>query len=81
MESNKPVETPLSYDWLKDNVTSCEVVEPTIYRWLVGSPMYLVNTRPEIYFAVNQLSKETVKSTKLYWKVAKHVLRYLRGTT
>eukprot|EP00253_Pinus_taeda_P006094 PITA_06094 len=31
--------------------------------------------------AVNQLSQAMVRPTKMYWKVAKHVLRYLRGTT
>jgi hypothetical protein len=42
--------------------------------------MYLVNTRPDICYAVNQLSQEMVKATKLFWKVGNHVLRYLRGT-
>lgn len=43
--------------------------------------MYLVNTRPEMCYAINQISQAMAKPTKLYWKVAKHVLRYLRGTT
>ena len=43
--------------------------------------MYLVNTRPDICYAVNQLSQVMVKPTKLFWKVGKHVLRYLRGTS
>ena len=42
--------------------------------------MYLVNTRPNICDAVNQLSQAMVKPTKLFWKAGKHVLRYLRGT-
>ena len=53
----------------------------TIYRKLVGSLMYLVNTRPYICYVVNQLSQAMVKPTKLFWKVGKHVLRYIRGTT
>jgi len=32
-------------------------------------------------FVINQLIQAMVKPTKVYWKVAKHVLRYLRGTT
>ena len=32
-------------------------------------------------YAVNQLSQEMVRPTKLYWKATKHVLRYLKGTT
>ena len=43
--------------------------------------MYLVNTRPDICYAVNQLSQVMVKPAKLFWKVGKHVLRYLRGTS
>jgi len=42
--------------------------------------MYLVDTRPDKCYAINHLSQAMVKPTKLYWKVAKHVLRYLRGT-
>jgi hypothetical protein len=42
--------------------------------------MYLVNTRPDIFYADNQLSQAMVKPTKLFWKVGKHVLRYLKGT-
>jgi hypothetical protein len=43
--------------------------------------MYLVNTRPDIFYAVNQLSQAMVKTTKLFWKAGKHVLRYLKGTS
>jgi hypothetical protein len=44
MESSKPMETPLAGNWRKEDATSGEVVEATIYRQLVGSLMYLVNT-------------------------------------
>jgi ABC-type dipeptide/oligopeptide/nickel transport system permease subunit len=43
--------------------------------------MYLVNMRLDICYAVNQLSQVMVKPTKLFWKVGKHVLRYLKGTS
>ena len=43
--------------------------------------MYLVNMRPNICYVVNQLSQALVKPTKLFWKVGKHVLRYLKGTS
>ena len=65
------MDTPLIGNWRKDDATSGEVLEDTIYRQLVGSLMYLVNTRLNIYFAVNRLSQAMVKPTKLYWKVAK----------
>ena len=36
MESKKPMETPLTGNWIKEYDTSGEVVEATIYRHLVG---------------------------------------------
>ena len=81
MESRKPMETPLVGNWRKEDDTSGDVVASTIYQQLVGSLMYLVNTRPDLCFAVNQLSQAMVQPTKLFWKAKNHVLRYPRGTT
>ena len=44
MERNKPMENPLAGNWRKKDATSGEVMEATIYKKLVGSLMYLVNT-------------------------------------
>ena len=74
------MDTPIQGNWRKEDATSGEVVDATVYRQLVGSLMYLVNTRPDIFYIVNQLIQAMVKPTKLFWKVGKHVLRYPRGT-
>lgn len=50
-----PMETNLHK--LKEAATSSDLVDPTMYRQLIGSLMYLVNTRPEICYAVSALSK------------------------
>ena len=42
--------------------------------------MYLVNTRPDIYYAINTLRQFMVEPKRAHWVAAKHVLRYLRGT-
>jgi hypothetical protein len=42
--------------------------------------MYLVNTRPEICFAVNTLGQYMMKLEQFHWDAAKHVLRYLKDT-
>eukprot|EP00253_Pinus_taeda_P002667 PITA_02667 len=44
MEKCKPMQTPLVGNWRKEDATSGEVVEATVYRKLVGSLMYLMNT-------------------------------------
>ena len=56
-------------------------MEATIYKQLVGSLMYLVNTLPNMCYEINQLSQVMVRPTKLYWRETKHVLRYLRDTS
>lgn len=81
MERSKPMETPLIGNWRKEDATSSEVVEATIYGHLMGSLMYLVNIQLDMFFSANQLSQAMVKPTILYWKEVKHVLRYLKGTT
>eukprot|EP00253_Pinus_taeda_P024924 PITA_24924 len=81
MEKCKPMQTPLVGNWRKEDITLGEVVEATVYRQLVGSLMYLVNTRPNLCYALNQLSQVMVQPTKMFWKAAKNALRYLRGTS
>eukprot|EP00253_Pinus_taeda_P033254 PITA_33254 len=53
MHGCKPVDTPLPGGWRKEDATSGEEMDATVYRQLVGSLMYLVNTRPDICNAVN----------------------------
>ena len=42
---------------LSDVVVDSDLVDPTMYRQLVGSLMYLVNTRPDICFLVSTLGQ------------------------
>jgi len=44
MEKCEPMQTPLAGNWRKEDAISGEVVEAIVYRQLVGSLMYLVNT-------------------------------------
>ena len=48
MERCKPMETPLLGNWRKDDATVGDVMDATVYRKLVSSLMYMVNTRPNI---------------------------------
>ena len=81
MEKCKPMQTPLAGNWRKEVATSREVVGATMYKNLVGSLMYLMNTCPDLCYALNHLSQVMVQHTNMYWKAEKHVLRYLRGTS
>jgi hypothetical protein len=73
---NTPMETKLNL--LVD--TSSELVDATLYRQIIGSLMYLMNTRPDICFVVKTLSRYLVEPRCAHLVAAKHVMRYLKGT-
>jgi hypothetical protein len=75
-------QTPHAWYEKKMNEASTDLgkIDPHLYRQLIGSLMYLVNTRPDICYVVNILSQFTSQPRQTHWIVAKHVLRYLRGT-
>jgi hypothetical protein len=73
---NTPMEEKLNL--LVD--TSSELIDAKLYRHIIGSLMYLMNTRPDIYFSVNTLSQFLVEPKHVHLVAAKHVTRYLKGT-
>ena len=51
------------------------------YRSLIGSLMYImIATRPDIAYAVSNLSRYVSNPGWLHWRAALHCLRYLKGT-
>ena len=58
---------------------SSELVDVTLYRQIIGSLMYLTNTRPNICFDVNTLSQYLVELIHVHLVVSKHAMRYLKG--
>jgi hypothetical protein len=57
--------------------TSSELVDATLYRQIIGSVMYLTNTRLDICFSLSQYLVEPIR---VHIVVAKHMMRYLKGT-
>jgi hypothetical protein len=45
---------------LSDSTSDLDLVDPTMYRQLIGYLMYLVNTRPNIFFAISTLLATTL---------------------
>jgi hypothetical protein len=69
----KPMATPMITNLKKVTASDPKLVDPTLYMPLIGTLMYLVNTRPDICFAVNTLSQFMVEPRQGHWVVAKHV--------
>ena len=58
-----------------------EDVDQRIYRSLVGSLLYLAKqTRPDIMFTVNILSRHMNAPTNQHWLCGKLLLRYFQGS-
>ena len=53
---------------------------PTKYRQLVGSLIYLTTTCPDLTFVVGILSRFMHKPCEGHWIAAQRVLKYLKGT-
>jgi hypothetical protein len=58
--------TPMITNWKKLNASELELVDPTIYCQLIGSLIYLVNTRPTICFTVNTISQFMVEPRRVH---------------
>ena len=56
---------------------SSKTIDAMMYRQMIGSLMYLTNTRPDICFAVSQY---LIDPRSVHLIAAKHILRYLKGT-
>ena len=65
--------TPMASNLKLLSVASSETIDAMMYHQMIGSLMYLMNTRPDICFVVN-----TLRHVNLM--VAKHAVRYLKGT-
>jgi hypothetical protein len=81
MLNYKPTATPMAIDIKLSKYDEGSYVDPTLYKKLVGSLMYLTTRRPDIMFVVSLISgfMETSKST--HWQAGKRILRYIVGTT
>ncbi|XP_035844891.1 WAT1-related protein At5g40210 isoform X7 [Helianthus annuus] len=54
--------------------------DPTLYRSLVGALQYLTIIRPDIAYAVNQVSQFLQNPTTDHFQHVKRILRYVKGT-
>ncbi|KAG7599434.1 Integrase catalytic core [Arabidopsis suecica] len=81
--ASKPAKTPLEAGYKvpregeKDDTL---YKDPGQYRRLVGKLIYLTYTRPDICFAVNQVSQHMKSPTVYHWSMVEHILRYLKGS-
>ncbi|GJT82607.1 retrovirus-related pol polyprotein from transposon TNT 1-94 [Tanacetum coccineum] len=80
MDKCNPVGTPIEHKEKPSKHDGGKAVDLTLFKSLVGSLCYLTCTRPDILFAVGLISHFMEEPTTKHLKIAKRILRYIKGT-
>ncbi|GKA01169.1 hypothetical protein Tco_0673834, partial [Tanacetum coccineum] len=80
MESSDPVNTLMVEKSKLDEDTQGKAVDPTHYRGMVGTLMYLTASRPDLTFVVCMCARYQAKPTEKHLHAIKRIFKYLRGT-
>ncbi|KAL0561666.1 hypothetical protein IC582_002106 [Cucumis melo] len=80
MMSSKPIATPIEIETKLSKHEEGDDVDSSYFKSLVGSLRYLTCTRPDILFSVGLVSRFMESPTTTHLKVAKRIIRYLKGT-
>ncbi|GKD83354.1 hypothetical protein Tco_1350193 [Tanacetum coccineum] len=55
-------------------------VDPSHYRGMIGTLLYLTASRPDLQFAICMCARYQARPTKKNLHAVKRIFRYLRGT-
>ncbi|XP_063939719.1 uncharacterized mitochondrial protein AtMg00810-like [Daucus carota subsp. sativus] len=80
MDNCQPTSTPISCGTKLSNFDGSAKIDPSLFRSLVGSLRYLTCTRPDILYGVGLISRYMETPTITHMKMAKRILRYVKGT-
>ena len=80
MEDCNPGEVPMLPKLKLSRESNSPCVNATEYRSLVGSLMYLVNTRPDLAYSVGYVSRFMEEPHEEHLAGVKHILRFIAGT-
>ena len=79
MMDYKAMATPMALNLKLLSDASSESVDATMYCQMIGSLMYLPNTRLDIFFAVNTLSQFLMDPRHVHLITEKHIMRYMKS--
>ena len=77
---NKTVDTPIEVNTKYSSSSDIPLTDPTLYRTIIGSLIYLTITCLDIAYVVHVVSQFVYSLTTVYWTFVLHILLYLRGT-
>nr|GEW28625.1 retrovirus-related Pol polyprotein from transposon TNT 1-94 [Tanacetum cinerariifolium] len=80
METCEPTDTPMVEKSKLDEDPQEKAVDPTRYRGMIGTLMYITISRPDLVFVVCMCARYQAKPTEKHLHAVKRIFRYLRGT-
>lgn len=80
LSDDKIVDTPLEMNVKYSRNDGSPISDPTLYRAIVGSLVYLTVTRPDIAHAVQLVSQFVSDPRQLHFTAVHRIIRYLRST-
>jgi hypothetical protein len=80
MDNSKPIKTPMATNAHLDLDEGGNLVDLKIYRFMIGSLLYLTASRPDIMFSVYMCARFQASLKGCHMMVVKRILRYLRQT-
>jgi hypothetical protein len=80
LEDTSSVDTPMEVNVKYRKNKGDLLDDPTLYRCLVGSLIYLTTTRPDISYAVHRVSQFMSSPRHLHLAAVRCIIRYLRGS-
>ncbi|CAA7393728.1 unnamed protein product [Spirodela intermedia] len=80
MAGCNPCQVPMATRLKLSKMSTEPLVDATAYRSIVGSLRYLVNTRPDLAFAVGYVSHFLEEPRKDHLAAVKQILHYVAGT-
>ncbi|XP_065623620.1 uncharacterized mitochondrial protein AtMg00810-like [Quercus suber] len=80
LDSNKHTSTPMSSSAELSIDTADVDVDPTLYRSMIGSLLYLTTSRPDIAFSVGVCARFQAAPKESHLTAVKRIIRYVNGT-
>ncbi|GJS53909.1 putative ribonuclease H-like domain-containing protein [Tanacetum coccineum] len=79
-DSCDPVDTPIVKKSKLDEDKKGKPVDPSHYRDMIGTLLYLTTSRPDLQFAICMCAWYQARPTEKHLHAVKRIFRYLRGT-
>nr|GFA28189.1 retrovirus-related Pol polyprotein from transposon TNT 1-94 [Tanacetum cinerariifolium] len=78
-ESCDPVDTPMVEKSKLDEDKEAKAVDPSHYRGMIGTLLYLTASRHDLQFAIGMCARYQARPTKKHVHAVKRIFRHLRG--